>query len=224
MLIAIDTSARMQFDADGNYYDPYDYTAGNLWDSSLGVNGAASKYRRMYEAFQYTASGSPKYQTSTITVVGNQASQLAAYNAFYAKTRLGVAKAGVLQAIAENTKSARFGLIAMRQANPRVPAPLNDGEVQDNDRQSVVPDRRERAGTVEGDAGSRRCQQRHARQRARRWSKPTRSSPNTDIATILNRALTASGATPAGWQRRSVGRLTRRSRTCWTTCAPRRRG
>ena len=49
----------------------------------------------MYQAFQYTASGLPKYQTSTITVVGNQASQLAAYNAFYAKTRLGVAKAAV---------------------------------------------------------------------------------------------------------------------------------
>ncbi len=41
VVIALDTSPRMQVDADGNYYDPYDYAVGNLWDSTLGVNGAA---------------------------------------------------------------------------------------------------------------------------------------------------------------------------------------
>jgi len=198
VVIAMDTSARMQFDADNNYYDPYDYTAGNLWDSSLGINGAASKFRRKYEAFQFTSSGSPKYHASTITAVGNQASQLAAYNAFYAKTRLGVAKAGVLQAIAENTKSTRFGLIAMRQVNPRVPSPLNDGEVQnDNLGQSFPTDGsgpglwKVTRAVVDGNNGGASA--------SAPLVKADVTSANTDIATILNRALTASGAVlPAG--------------------------
>ena len=198
VLIAVDTSARMQFDADDNYYDPYDYTAGNLWDSSLGINGAASKYRRKYEAFQFTSAGSPKYQTSTITAVGNQSSQLAAYNAFYAKTRLGVAKAGVLQAIAENTKSTRFGLIAMRQINARVSAPLNDGAVQDSDAGQSFPTDGSGPGlwkvtrpVVDANNGTAPA--------GVPLVKADTSAPNTDIATILNRALTASGAIlPAG--------------------------
>jgi Neisseria PilC beta-propeller domain len=198
VLVAMDTSARMQYDADGSYYDPYDYTAGNLWDMSLGINGAASKFRRKYEAFQFTASGFPKYQTSTITAVGNQSSQLAAYNAFYARTRLGVAKAGVLQGIAENTKSARFGLIAMRQANARVPSPLNDGEVQDNDVGQSFPTDGSGPGlwkvtraVVDANNGSAPA--------GTPLVKSDTLSANTDIATILNRALTASGALlPAG--------------------------
>ena len=60
VVIALDTSQRMQVDADRNYYDPYDYAVGNLWDSTLGVNGAASKYRRKYVGMQQTGSGSPK--------------------------------------------------------------------------------------------------------------------------------------------------------------------
>jgi hypothetical protein len=198
VLVAMDRSARMQYDADGSYYDPYDYTAGNLWDMSLGINGAASKFRRKYEAFQFTASGFPKYQTSTITAVGNQSSQLAAYNAFYAKTRLGVAKAAVLQAIAENTKSARFGLIAMRQANPHLPSPLNDGAVQDNDAGQSFPTDGSGPGlwkvtraVVDANNGSAPA--------GTPLVKSDTLSANTDIATILNRALTASGALlPAG--------------------------
>ena len=139
VVIALDTSQRMQVDADGTYYDPYDYAVGNLWDSTLGVNGAASKYRRKYVGVQQTGSGSPKYQVSTIVAVANSAAQVAQYSAFYAKTRLGVAKAGVLQAIAENTKSTRFGLIAMRQVNPRIPSPLNDGDVQNDDAGQSFP-------------------------------------------------------------------------------------
>ena len=40
---AVDTSLRMQFDADGNYYDPYDYTTGNACDTTLGISGAATE-------------------------------------------------------------------------------------------------------------------------------------------------------------------------------------
>ncbi len=197
VLIAVDTSARMQYDADGSYYDPYDYTAGNLWDSSLNVSGS-SKYRRKYESFQFTSSGSPKFQTSTIVAVGNQSSQLAAYNAFYAKTRLGIAKAGVLQAISENTKSTRFGLIAMRQVNPRIPSPLNDGEVQNDDPNQSFPTDgsgpdlwKVTRATVDSSNGTAPA--------GNPLVKADSTSANTDIATILNRSLTTSGAIlPAG--------------------------
>ena len=45
VIVAVDTSRRMQSDADGNYYDPNDYAAGNLWDSTLGVNAGATRSR-----------------------------------------------------------------------------------------------------------------------------------------------------------------------------------
>lgn len=198
VVIAVDTSARMQYDADHNYYDPYDYSVGNLWDSSLGVNSGASKFRRKYQNFQFTSSGSPKYDTTRIDAVGNQAATLAAYNAFYAKTRLGVAKAGVLQAITENTTSTRFGLIAMRQVNPRVTSPLNDGEAQNADSGQSFPTDGSGPGlwkvtraTVDANNSSATA--------GTPLVKSDTASPNTDIATILNRALTASGAVlPAG--------------------------
>ena len=39
VLVAIDVAPRMQYDADGNYYDPTDYVRGNAWDAPLGVSG-----------------------------------------------------------------------------------------------------------------------------------------------------------------------------------------
>ena len=62
LLVAMDTSLRMQFDADGNYYDPYDYTTGNVYDTTLGISAAATRYRRMYTALQFTSSGAPKFE------------------------------------------------------------------------------------------------------------------------------------------------------------------
>ena len=40
VLLAVDTSPRMQFDADGTFYDPAEYTRGSFWDSTLGVSPA----------------------------------------------------------------------------------------------------------------------------------------------------------------------------------------
>ncbi len=38
VIIAVDVANRMQFDADGTYYDPYDYTeTGAAWEALLGV-------------------------------------------------------------------------------------------------------------------------------------------------------------------------------------------
>jgi Neisseria PilC beta-propeller domain len=134
VLVAMDTSARMQFDADGNYYDPYEYTAGNLYDSVLGVTGG--KYHRLYHSFQFTGSGSPRYATSVISTLGSAAAD---YGNFYDRTRFGIAKRALTQAVAENTKSSRFGLVAMRQVNPRIPGPLNDGQVQNDSASQTFP-------------------------------------------------------------------------------------
>ena len=131
VIVAVDTSRRMQSDADGNYYDPNDYAAGNLWDSTLGVSASATKFRRIYKALTFPSGGSPKYETSTIAAVGNDSAT--AYANFYAATRMGVARAALAQAVGENTTSARFGVVAMRQSNPRIVSALNDGDVQDDD-------------------------------------------------------------------------------------------
>ena len=87
LVVAMDTSLRMQFDADGNYYDPYDYTTGNVYDTILGISSAATRYRRMYTALQFTSTGSPKFETSTIAVVGNNSAT--SYANFYAKIEAG---------------------------------------------------------------------------------------------------------------------------------------
>ena len=112
LLVAVDTSLRMQFDADSNFYDPYDYSTGNVYDTTLGISAAATRYRRMYTALQFTSTGAPKFEATTISTVGNNSAT--AYASFYAKTRLGVARAALVQAVGESVKSARFGFVAIR--------------------------------------------------------------------------------------------------------------
>ena len=60
VIFAIDTSARMQDDADGTYYDPYDYVRGGLllnpWELSLDVDPPTSRYRRKYINMQHSNS------------------------------------------------------------------------------------------------------------------------------------------------------------------------
>lgn len=45
VLVAVDVAPRMQYDADGNYYDPAEYVRGNLWDTSLGVTAGNTSAR-----------------------------------------------------------------------------------------------------------------------------------------------------------------------------------
>jgi hypothetical protein len=197
ILLAVDTSLRMQYDADGNYYDPYDYSTGNLWDSSLSLNSSATKYRRKYVGLTYLT-GSPKYQATTIQAVGNNTSSLTAYTNFYASTRLGIAKAGMLQAITENVVSARFGLIAMRQVNARITSPLNDGNVNDLDTGQLYPTDSGLPNewlltrpVVDGNNASGTA--------VTPLVKSDSSLPNEAVATILKKSLTSSGALlPAG--------------------------
>ena len=97
ILMAVDTSLRMQYDGSGTYYDPFNYTVGNTWDTTLAVP-------RAYKTFQFTGSGSPKFEASTISV--SDCSTATLWSSFYAKSRMGAAKAAIVQAVGENSKSA----------------------------------------------------------------------------------------------------------------------
>jgi hypothetical protein len=200
LLVAMDTSLRMQFDAAGNYYDPYDYTTGNVYDTTLAINSSATKYRRLYTALQFTSTGSPKFETSTISVVGNNTASAAAYANFYAQTRLGVAKAALIQAVGENVKSARFGFVGMRQGSTPSISQLNDGHVLDDDTAQAAPTDSGlpgewllTRGKVTADNGAAAAPSPVAKIQA------DSTTANTDIVTLLNKSFTTSGAIlPAG--------------------------
>jgi hypothetical protein len=198
IVVAMDTSLRMQFDGDGTYYDPFNYTAGNTWDLTLGVPGSATRYCRGYKNLQFTGSGLPKFEASTIAV--SDCSTTTLWSNFYAKTRLGVARQALIQAVGENSKSARFGLVTMRQGGTPTIASGNDGQVQDDDTgQGILTDTglpgywKLTRGLVSADNGSAAATSPVARIQA------DSSTANTDIVTLLNKSFTTSGAIlPAG--------------------------
>ncbi len=130
VIIAVDVANRMQRDANGTYYDPYNYPrTGATWESTIGVTAATttSLYRRAYASLAYTASGPDQFTAASLTGVGDL--NPAAFGTFYSRTRLAVARAGLLAAVQANTLVARFGLIKMRQSNPRISGPTNAGPV-----------------------------------------------------------------------------------------------
>ena len=119
VIFVIDTSARMQNDADEVYYDPYDYPTSslNLWEPSLGVDySTMSRYRRKYLNLAHVSGGSDKMTATKIETVGID--QASAFNNFYAKTRLAVVRTALAKALTDNSSVTRFGLIKMRQNTP----------------------------------------------------------------------------------------------------------
>ena len=139
VIVALDLSPRMQSDAAGHYYDPVDYAPDGITDTVLGLSPARleSRYRRRYDGLQ-AAGGADKYITSTITTVGDR--EGAPYTNFFARSRLGVARAALARVVRDNTPSVRFGLVTTRQQ--AVPAPLtpgNDGPVLDQDPRQQSP-------------------------------------------------------------------------------------
>jgi hypothetical protein len=121
VLIAIDTSNRMQRDPDNNYRDNNVYSrTGALYELPLGVSGSNTnaKYRRKYVNLLNTDNGlgtGDKFSADTISIVGDLQSS---YSTFDALTRINLAKVSVIEAINRNTAVARFGLLRMRQTNP----------------------------------------------------------------------------------------------------------
>ena len=198
VLVAVDVAPRMQYDADGNYYDPTEYVRGNLWDTPLGVTAAntTARYRRIYQSLEWSAAAPQKFNTTRITIVGDAAST--AYANFYEKTRLGVAKTALDQVIRENTTSARFGLLKMRQTNPRIVSPA-DGPVYNSDAAQQLPTDgvgigywKLYRGVVDGDNRSLETS-------TAPLVSPDGTDPNTTIRTILSQSFTSSTALmPAG--------------------------
>ena len=75
---------------------------------------------------------------STISTVGDR--EGAPYINFFARSRLGAARAALVRVVRDNTPSVRFGLVTTRQQG--VPAPLtpgNDGPVLDQDPRQQSP-------------------------------------------------------------------------------------
>jgi Neisseria PilC beta-propeller domain len=120
VIFAVETSARMQYDADGTYYDPNDYVRGGLllypWEWSLNVDAPTARYRRKYINLQHANGGSDKMNADRIDTVGDD--QASAYANFFSKTRLLVARTALAKALTDNTSVTRFGLIKMRQNTP----------------------------------------------------------------------------------------------------------
>src|SRR6187431_2290035 len=72
VIVAIDTSTRMQNDADETYYDPNDYPrTGALWEASIAVDPPTSRYRRKYLNLLQVSGGSDKMTATRIDTVGD---------------------------------------------------------------------------------------------------------------------------------------------------------
>jgi hypothetical protein len=117
VIFAIDTSTRMQFDADGNYYDVGTWPRADdpTVAASLGVDAAAVNYRRRYDAMVDRPSVADPLDFAVdadqITVVDDQDTD---YGDFFKPTRLGIAREGLAQVVDENHRIVRFGMVRSR--------------------------------------------------------------------------------------------------------------
>ena len=194
VIVAIDTSARMRLDADGTYYDPFEYTVqGQPFEPAIGVPVAATKYRRLFTGWANTTALLPARTgtTNTIKVVSNSDANYAYYAA---RTRLALVRAAVTQAINEKTGVARFGLVKTRQLAPAVPI-VSNTSVTNLDAAQVPADNggtwNATMGTVTTDNGLQLAQLPVVLTDA--------VGSNGSIVTLLSKAMTDAGALiPAG--------------------------
>jgi len=130
VILVVDTSARMQrecaqADANGHcmtttFVDPNEYNTGS-WRASLGLPASSTKHRRkLVDMTWVNATGNnPNFRTGHIEAID---SANASYERFYDRTRLAIARLGLIAAIQENKDSARFSLIKTRQDEPGLPS------------------------------------------------------------------------------------------------------
>ena len=121
VILVMDTSHRMLYDGDGGYYDPADYATTSAIRSSLGLTVQDKNHRRKYESLVFQNGQPDVFATARIAAAGSSSGS-ALYANFYTRSRIGVAKAALLQAVQENSTSVRFGLVKTRQASPTIPA------------------------------------------------------------------------------------------------------
>lgn len=142
VILAVDTSQRMQQDADSTYYDPGIWTkTGALFEGILGLAGSesATRYRRKYLDFEHlnvVLSGEPKFRSSHIDAVGDLES---GYANFFAPTRLAIARRGLIRAIADNAINSRFGLVQTRQGSVTLGSAGNEGPTKVTDPAQQMP-------------------------------------------------------------------------------------
>ena len=128
VIVVVDTSLPMLQDGSGNFYDPgFFSTTGDpsVMFAFLSINTATTKtYRRIFRGFN-NAAAPGKYTATSITPVAAAwdpanalTSNAASDNAFLDPTRYVMAKSGLAQAVNENSSTARWGLIRLRQKTP----------------------------------------------------------------------------------------------------------
>lgn len=147
IIIAVDVANRMQRDADETYFDHYSYPRTlAAWEPVIGVSPATTlqRYRRKYVGLEHLdVWGGDKFKTSAIATVGDLDPVFAQ---FWARTRLSVARLGLIEAVQRNGNVARFGLVKMRQTNPRLGAEKNEGPVWVSDAGQQDPTETGKAG------------------------------------------------------------------------------
>jgi hypothetical protein len=134
VIIAVDTSNRMQRDIANDYLDPNVYTrTGSLWEPSIGIGAnVTAKYRRKYVNLQNTdpATAGDRFSADTITVVGDKDT---GFSTFDDQTKLAIARKAVLETVNANMNVVRFGLLKTRQRDPKIGLEKNEGPVKTSD-------------------------------------------------------------------------------------------
>lgn len=142
VILAVDTAQRMQRDAEDTYYDPGLYTkTSDPYELVIGLEpgDATSTYRRRYyglELLNASESGGDKFKAARITTVGDRESN---YATFFERTRLAIARRGLIRGLTDNLTSARFALVRTRQGSPTLPAAGNEGPVTVDDLLQQAP-------------------------------------------------------------------------------------
>ena len=201
VLIAVDTANRMQNDPEGRYLDANVYTkTGALWESSLGIPLVGpSKYRRRYVNLKNTdplSSGGDKFSADVIETVLDTDP---AYATFDGRSKLAVARRALVEAISGNAGAARFGLLQMRQRNPRLGVEKNEGPVK-------VAHVDQQANTESGGVGKWRITRTEVDAANGAIGGPVApltapdavNATNTILATLAKTVGTAGALTPAG--------------------------
>ena len=207
VILAVDSSLRMQRDADDVYYDPNDYLRGGVtvypWEASLGVSDTNTmvRYRRKYIALTPITGSGERFTATRIDIVGDL---MSGYNTFFAKTRLAVARVGLAQALTDNTSVVRFGLIKTRQSNPSwgtaknmVPVKVSDASQQAPTETGLVEKWTITHPTVSATNGSINTVQAPVVQ-------ADATSANTTVLTKLNLGVNGAGLIPSGEENAST--------------------
>ena len=196
VIIAVDTSQRMQFDSADTYYDPATYArtlAAHEVALGLDASNTSTRYLRKYLGFRYQSSGD-KYGATKIEAVGETSTS---YATFYERTRLAIARRGLIRAITDNFTNSRFALVKTRQTGLTLPAAGNDSAVTSDyaPQQSVT----EIAGSTWKVTRTTVTTNNSNSTSSGLLTAATATNANTTILATLNKNLGTSGAlVPAG--------------------------